>query len=448
VKKNTKHFYASKVLLLVLFLFVFINITYFLGGTSYIKNADAQAQAPSFYCFSNKPCTSISPSSTQNGSPSKQASPISPATSSNPQPSSGQSNTSPSQNPSPYIIPCSTSGQSVTAQSTGTVQAMSHDRGRHRGKWHYSGRQGYLQQFMQLILQLLQQLFKQLGINFPVTGPCPSSSPSTGPSTVPSTNVGAPSVSVNPSSAPSTTISKSASSPSPSGTTKTSGCATPTLPSGVTGTFVNCETGAQLYADSGWGKSVPGASPNGLNPSSGCWGLSGTIAVDGTYLDLTTKASSSWNCAGIESTATFTPGHIFQLYENIPAAANGNIADYPSWWLNDTSWTSEVDMAEAHAWGTTSPIDGQMCLDIHLNQNAQSTSPNCVTEKGGWHTYTLVWQANGNITMYYDGSKVSPQGVTGTSATDDHMIIWNDNNGGSGTVDSTLKVGYLAEWSL
>jgi hypothetical protein len=216
----------------------------------------------------------------------------------------------------------------------------------------------------------------------------------------------------------------------------------PALPSGVSGTFVSEETGAQLFADPSWQKSSDGQ----IAPSSSCtmWSPA-TMTVDGTYLDMFTPGSPSWDCVAIESDAAMTPGHIWQLSEYIPALANGDIADYPGWWLNDNGWSSEIDMAEANDWvGNTAP-QGQMCLDIHLTQGTDNTTPNCVTEAAGWHTYTLVWAANGNVTMYYDGIEVSPIGVAGSTATDMHMIIWNNNNGG---IDSTLKLAYLAEWNL
>jgi hypothetical protein len=226
--------------------------------------------------------------------------------------------------------------------------------------------------------------------------------------------------------------------------TTTSGSA-PALPSGVTGTFMSSETGAELYSDSGWQKSTNAD----LTPSSGCSAFdTASITVSGTYLDLYTPgATESWDCSGVESNAEYSDGHIFQLREYIPAAANGNIADYPAWWLNDTPWSMEFDMAEAHDWGTTTPIDGQMCLDIHLDQGTENTSPNCQTEVGGWHVYTAVWASNGNLTMYYDGTQMNPNGVSGSTLTDSHMIIWNNNNGGSGTVNSTVQIDYLAEWS-
>jgi hypothetical protein len=216
----------------------------------------------------------------------------------------------------------------------------------------------------------------------------------------------------------------------------------PALPGGVSGTFVSEETGAQLIADPSWQRSSDGQ----IAPSSSCtmWSPA-TMTVDGTYLDMFTPGKPSWDCAAIESDAAMTPGHIWQLSEYIPALANGDIADYPSWWLNDNGWSSEIDMAEANDWGGNTAPQGQMCLDIHLNQGTDNTTPNCVTEAAGWHTYTLVWAANGHVSMYYDGIKVSPVGVSGSTATDMHMIIWNNNNGG---IDSTLKLAYLAEWDL
>lgn len=145
---------------------------------------------------------------------------------------------------------------------------------------------------------------------------------------------------------------------------------TPTLPRGLTGTLVSNETGAPLYADSGWSKSYPGSGPHGINPSSGCRGLSGTIAPDGTYLDLTTKSSSSWSCAGIESTTAYSPGHIFQLQEYIPVAANGNIADYPSWWLTDAHWNFEIDAAE-RALGVPRHLSKDRCALTSITSRAR-----------------------------------------------------------------------------
>jgi hypothetical protein len=213
----------------------------------------------------------------------------------------------------------------------------------------------------------------------------------------------------------------------------------------VTGTYLGEETGAQLFADASWQKSSSGQIQ--LASSCSMWGRSAMYA-DGNYLDMYVPASPAWECVAIESDAIMAPGHIYQIEEYIPALANGNIADYPSWWMTDTGWNSEVDMAEALAWGDTATIDGSMCLDIHLGQGSQNTTPNCLTEAAGWHTYTMVWTASGAITMFYDGTWLHPIGVSGTTATDMHMIIFNNNNGGSGAVDSTLKLAYLAEWSI
>ncbi len=224
----------------------------------------------------------------------------------------------------------------------------------------------------------------------------------------------------------------------------TTGGTAPALPSGVTGTFVGSETGAQLYADSGWQKSTNG----NLTPSSGCAATSATITVSGTYMDLYTPASHAWDCAGIESNATVEPGHIYQLRENIPAAANGYIADYPSWWTTDAPWDNEIDMAEENAWNYSVVPPGEMCLDIHLNQGSQNTSADCQTEAGGWQIYTFVWNANGNVTMYYNGAKIVPEGgPTASTGTNQHMILWNDNTGGVGMINSTVQVDYLATWT-
>lgn len=204
--------------------------------------------------------------------------------------------------------------------------------------------------------------------------------------------------------------------------------------------FVSEETGAQLYADPAWQNSFDGQ----IEPASNCKAWSpATMTVRGTDLDMDTPGSPSWDCVALESDAAMTPGHIWQLSEYISAMAKGLIADYPSWWMTDAGWSSEVDMAEAQDWGGNASPQGAMCLDIHLRQGTENTRPDCVTETGGWHTYTFAWAADGAVTMYYDGTKVSPEGVSGTTATDMHMIIWNNNNGG---VSSTLELAYLATW--
>jgi hypothetical protein len=219
----------------------------------------------------------------------------------------------------------------------------------------------------------------------------------------------------------------------------------PSLPGGVTGTFVSEETGAQLFADPGWQQSSAGQ----IEPASNCtmWSpATMTVDSDGTSLDMFTPAApDSWDCVALESNAAMSPGHIWQLSEYIPAMADGDIADYPAWWMTNAAWSSEVDMAEANDWGGNTAPQGSMCLDIHLNQGTDNTSPDCLTEAGGWHTYTFVWAASGTVTMYYDGVEVDPLGISGTTATDMHMIIWNNDNGG---INSTLKLGYLAEWNL
>jgi len=229
-------------------------------------------------------------------------------------------------------------------------------------------------------------------------------------------------------------------------TTPSRGCGVaPSLPKGLDGKFVSCETGAQISASSRWQLSTNG----NLTPSSGCLASPpASITVSGSYLDLRTPAGHPWDCAGVESNFTVSPGHIYQIREYIPALANGNIADYPAWWQVDTGWYQEVDMAEAHSWSTTSPLLGQMCLDMHLKMGSVNTQPNCQTEQAGWHVYTLDWASNGDVVMYYDGTQMLPSGVTGTDRTDDHMILWNNNNGTTGVVNSTVRLDYYAEWDI
>jgi ricin-type beta-trefoil lectin protein len=150
-----------------------------------------------FFCVGDNPqppCATVAPTEGTTSAPTTGVS-VNPV--------SGQP--SPSTSPEPTTNPCSTSQQSVSEKSVGSVQILSNG-----GKQRKPEKQGMLQQFLQFFLQLFQLIFQQLGNQQPGSGGTVTPTPST---------TGTPSTSNAPSSTPSTTVSVS---PCPSASPSTS----------------------------------------------------------------------------------------------------------------------------------------------------------------------------------------------------------------------------------
>jgi beta-glucanase (GH16 family) len=142
---------------------------------------------------------------------------------------------------------------------------------------------------------------------------------------------------------------------------------------------------------------------------------------------------------------SFTYGFI-EARVYLPAAANGDIADWPAFWADgaDGNWptSGEIDILEG--------LGGQACYHFHYGTSNDPQGPGaCVngTFTGGWHTFAADWEP-GIITYYYDGVDV---GALTEGITADPMYLILDLSldhvyGGTIITPSTMRVAYVRVW--
>jgi hypothetical protein len=176
-------------------------------------------------------------------------------------------------------------------------------------------------------------------------------------------------------------------------------------------------------------------------------GAGGTRAHSNGVLYLTTSGANR-NGYSIISPNTYTSG-VFEARIYFPGASDGEIADWPAFWLlssgssHAVSWPTEMDLAEGLA--------GYLCVVYHYIDDGMpaGTNPFTVTSAPGWHVVTGMW-STGRWQVYYDGKLVKT--ISGPQVANRPMnIILSAYMGQYGHLPgepSTVKVSYLRVWSL
>jgi hypothetical protein len=266
--------------------------------------------------------------------------------------------------------------------------------------------------------------------------PSPSQSSSTpvtalsSPSSSPSTTTPSPTSSRSP--APSTPTSSGPPSASPS-PNPTSGQVMPTgVPASQVGKLLVNDTGDDLASWPRWT----------------AYGAGGTMTHSNGVLDLSTSGANA-NGYSIISPDSYTSG-IFEARVYFPGASDGEIADWPAFWISSTPYTAvawpdggEMDLAEG--------LSGTLSATYHYGANGtpQQTTSFPVTSAPGWHVVTGVW-TTGRWDVYYDGKLVKT--ISGSYVVNDPMkILVSAYTGQYGHLPgqpSTVQVSYLRVWSL
>ena len=121
----------------------------------------------------------------------------------------------------------------------------------------------------------------------------------------------------------------------------------------------------------------------------------------------------------------------------IPAATNGQIANWPAVWADTTPSETygEDDIFEG--------LVGQACY--HYLNSSEGPGGCDTTLTPGWHTFASDWQP-GMITYYYDGTKVGSE----ASITNQPMYIILDNTIAADRLSyanpSAMQVQYVRVW--
>ncbi len=176
-------------------------------------------------------------------------------------------------------------------------------------------------------------------------------------------------------------------------------------------------------------------------------GSGGTMTASNGVLYLSTSGANR-NGYSIVSPNTYTSG-IFETRIYFPGASDGQIADWPAFWLSAgseaVSWPDgiEMDLAEGLA--------GYLCVVYHYGEDGVPayTMPFAVTSAPGWHVITGVW-TTGRWDIYYDGKFVKT--YSGSHVVNDPMnIILSAYTGQYGHLPgqpSTVEVSYLRVWRV
>jgi hypothetical protein len=187
---------------------------------------------------------------------------------------------------------------------------------------------------------------------------------------------------------------------------------------------------------------------------------SSNVSVGGSGLALNLTAAST---GGIVSTNPddHAPGHTgfqvaptaghpvyVQWQATLPAATNGEIANWPAVWLTGQNWpvTGEIDVMEGlsgsaafhYIWGTASGVANPASEDANGNVNTQP----------GTHTYGVMWTTS-SLTYVYDGQVV---GTITANVTDAPMYLVMENSLAPSIrptpalLNTTMTVRYARVW--
>jgi beta-glucanase (GH16 family) len=124
----------------------------------------------------------------------------------------------------------------------------------------------------------------------------------------------------------------------------------------------------------------------------------------------------------------------------LPAAAGGQVADWPSIWLNGQTWPAdgEIDIGEGLA--------GRMAVHLHETAGVQGwTVPGKWT---GCHDFGVT-RAPGVVTVFYDGRDVG-QARGRFSAAPEYLVIANSSGDGGPaalTRPPVMRVEWVRAWT-
>ena len=169
------------------------------------------------------------------------------------------------------------------------------------------------------------------------------------------------------------------------------------------------------------------------------------VSVGGGYLHLT-AAPKPEECGGqirpyasgmvtTEGLHSFSHG-AFEARVYLPASADGQVANWPAWWVDGQSWPQdgEMDIMEG--------LSGTTCFHYH---DPSGGPGGCAGTGPGWHVFGATWEGD-QVTYYYDGHQVGTLTTDGNSAP--QYLILNNAVGGSGgeTTADTMLVDYVRVW--
>jgi hypothetical protein len=142
---------------------------------------------------------------------------------------------------------------------------------------------------------------------------------------------------------------------------------------------------------------------------------------------------------GFQIAPTASQPVFVEFKATLPAAANGQVANWPALWLDGQVWPEdgEIDVMEG--------LGGTAAYHIHYGTGTSTAQGATVNDLSGTHTYGVLWTTTG-FTFFYDGADVGTVNVSLTSP--EYIIMENSySSAGPALLPATMDVRYVRVWN-
>jgi hypothetical protein len=186
------------------------------------------------------------------------------------------------------------------------------------------------------------------------------------------------------------------------------------------------------------GSTQNGTTMDTSNVSVGANGLALNLASNGTGGLVSSNPSDGVSGhTGFQIAPTAGKPVYVEYKATLPAASNGQIANWPALWLDGQTWPEdgEIDVMEG--------LVGSAAFHIHYGSGSGTAQGASVNTSPGTHTYGVLWTTTG-VTFVYDGADVGS--LTESMTSPMYLIMENSVDSSSALVPGTMDVRYVRVW--